>query len=140
MLISLNRFSRTRLMTSSAMMVVIVLTWLFGVLAVNNTEDKIYHYFFIMFYTFQVRGLYLSSKDFSLDRVAEGRVVELLGEQPEQPIEMTCVYNKLINCIYIKGSSCPTLLLHSQPRGKVYILLFGTSVLRYFLGAANIVF
>lgn len=45
--------AKTRLMTSSAIMAVIVLTWLFGVLAVNNTEDKIYHYFFIVFYTFQ---------------------------------------------------------------------------------------
>jgi len=35
-------------------MVVIVLTWLFGVLAVNHTEDKVYHYVFIVFYTFQV--------------------------------------------------------------------------------------
>ncbi|KAL9978916.1 hypothetical protein ACROYT_G016500 [Oculina patagonica] len=45
--------AKTRLMTSSVIMVVIVLTWLFGVLAVNNTDDKIYHYFFIVFYTFQ---------------------------------------------------------------------------------------
>ncbi|XP_020621691.1 adhesion G protein-coupled receptor L3-like [Orbicella faveolata] len=45
--------AKTRLMTSSAMMAVIVLTWLFGVLAVNHTEDKIYHYIFIVFYTFQ---------------------------------------------------------------------------------------
>jgi len=44
---------KTRLMTSSALMVVIVLTWLFGVLAVNHTEDKIYHYVFIVFYTVQ---------------------------------------------------------------------------------------
>lgn len=44
-------------MTSSAMMAVIVLTWLFGVLAVNHTEDKIYHYIFIVFYTFQVSRL-----------------------------------------------------------------------------------
>ena len=80
MLISLNRFARTRLMTSSAMMVVIVLTWLFGVLAVNNTADKIYHYVFIVFYTFQVRGLHLPSKDVSLDCVREGWVVELLRE------------------------------------------------------------
>lgn len=38
-------------------MLAIVLTWLFGTLAVNQTEDKIYHYFFIVFYTFQVRQL-----------------------------------------------------------------------------------
>ena len=54
-------------MTSSAIMVVIVMTWLFGVLAVNNTEDKIYHYFFIVFYTFQVRELLLSSNDVPLN-------------------------------------------------------------------------
>ena len=54
-------------MTSSALMVVIVLTWLFGVLAVNHTEDKIYHYVFIVFYTVQVRRLRLSLKDVSVD-------------------------------------------------------------------------
>ena len=67
-------------MTSMAMMVVIVMTWLFGILAVNHTEDKTYHYFFIVFYTFQVRGFHLSSKDVALDWVGEGRVVALLGE------------------------------------------------------------
>jgi len=77
-LISLIWFGRTRLMTSSAMMAVIVLTWLFGVLAVNHTEDKIYHYIFIVFYTFQVSRLHFSWKDVFLDWVEKGRVVELL--------------------------------------------------------------
>ncbi|KAJ7372447.1 hypothetical protein OS493_018954 [Desmophyllum pertusum] len=45
--------AKYRVVTSCVLMVVIVLTWLFGVLAVNHTEDKIYHYLFIVFYTFQ---------------------------------------------------------------------------------------
>jgi len=49
--------AKTRLVTSIVLMVVIVLTWLFGVLAVNHTEDKVYHYVFIVFYTFQ--GLFV---------------------------------------------------------------------------------
>jgi len=40
--------------TSLVIMLSIVLTWLFGILAVNNSEDKTYHYFFIAFYTLQV--------------------------------------------------------------------------------------
>lgn len=42
-------------------MLAIVLTWLSGIIAVNNTTDKIYHYFFIMFYTFQVWKSYFFS-------------------------------------------------------------------------------
>lgn len=56
-----NHF-RTRLVTSIMLMLAIVLTWFFGILAVNHTEDKIYHYVFIVFYTFQVREAYLPSK------------------------------------------------------------------------------
>lgn len=59
-------------MTSSAMMVVIVLTWLFGILAVNHTEDKIYHYFFIVFYTFQVRRLVVKRRFLRLGGGGEG--------------------------------------------------------------------
>ena len=43
------------MLTSLVLMVVIVMTWLFGVLAMNNTDRKIFHYVFIVFYTFQVR-------------------------------------------------------------------------------------
>ena len=46
---------RNRMLTSLVLMVVIVMTWLFGVLAMNNTDRKIFHYVFIVFYTFQVR-------------------------------------------------------------------------------------
>lgn len=44
---------KTRLVTSLVLMLVIVLTWLSGIFAVNNTENKTYHYVFIVFYTFQ---------------------------------------------------------------------------------------
>lgn len=50
--ITLER-AKTRLVTSMVIMLAIVLTWLFGILAVNHTEDKIYHYFFVLFYTSQ---------------------------------------------------------------------------------------
>jgi len=42
-------------------MLAIVLTWLSGIIAVNNTTDKIYHYSFIVFYTFQVWKSYFFS-------------------------------------------------------------------------------
>lgn len=45
--------AKDRLVTSLVMMLAIVLTWFFGILAVNNTEDKIFHYVFIVFYTLQ---------------------------------------------------------------------------------------
>lgn len=45
--------ARNRMLTSLVLMVVIVMTWLFGVLAMNNTDRKIFHYVFIVFYTFQ---------------------------------------------------------------------------------------
>lgn len=50
--ITLER-AKNRLVTSLVIMLSIVLTWLFGILAVNNSEDKTYHYFFIVFYTLQ---------------------------------------------------------------------------------------
>ncbi|KAM7451676.1 hypothetical protein ABFA07_000700 [Porites harrisoni] len=45
--------AKYRLVTSVVIMLAIVLTWLSGILAVNNTTSKTYHYFFIVFYTFQ---------------------------------------------------------------------------------------
>lgn len=45
--------ARGRMMTSLVLMMVIVMTWLFGILAMNNTDKKIFHYVFIVFYTFQ---------------------------------------------------------------------------------------
>lgn len=46
--------AKYRLVTSVVIMLAIVLTWLSGILAVNNTTSKTYHYFFIVFYTFQM--------------------------------------------------------------------------------------
>ncbi|KAK3754991.1 hypothetical protein QZH41_015154 [Actinostola sp. cb2023] len=45
--------TKMRLITAIILLPVIILTWLLGVLATNYSEDKVYHYFFVIFHALQ---------------------------------------------------------------------------------------